>query len=312
MNRGRVRPAGGYTIVETLIFLAVSAAMFVAAMTFLNGQQSKAEFSQSVHDFESSLQSIANNVSNGYYADVTGSGGKLNCTVVGGAINFGNDVSGDTQGAHQDCIYAGQAVQFGPADHGMAAGAGYTLLTIAGKRVDVSNQPVSDIKSAGLAAASDTQLGWPDATTSNPFEYGVTVGCVFYATTAVIIDTSKQPCKPAPAGSLPSGAINFDTLSFVSTFQGTDVDNTGVHSGNVQVDLLVPTTPAVVGRSSHDAATLIDSYSNAVPQNWLTNPAGGVYICLDSGGSSQYGLIKLGGNTSRFTTSTIIGAGGCN
>jgi hypothetical protein len=315
MNRGRGSQAGGYTIVETLIFLAVSGAMFVAAMLFLGGQQAKAEFSQSVHDFESTMQSIANNVSNGYYANVTGTGGKLGCTISGGAIDFTSETGVDAQGSHEGCIYAGQAVLFGPADHGMSARTGYTLLTIGGKRLDASGQPVEDIADAGLAAAAPTPAhnAWPDATTSNVFQYGVTVGCVFYTKSTTSINTAKKPCVAAPSGSLPTtpGTKLIDTVSFITTFEGSDVQDSA-HSGSIQVDLLVPVPPAdtLPGRTTRAAATDIDAYS-AVPLSWLKNPAGGVYVCLDSGGTKQFGLIRLGGNASRFSTSTVIASGSC-
>ena len=66
MNRGEAR-RGGYTIVETLIFLAVSALLFVSTIILISGRQAKAQFTNSVRDLVSDITDVANDVANGYY-----------------------------------------------------------------------------------------------------------------------------------------------------------------------------------------------------------------------------------------------------
>lgn len=94
----------GYTIVEVLIFLAVSGALLASAMLLLNGQQRRTEFSAKVREFDSKLQSIINNVASGYYNNT----GMTTCTVSGGVITV-TTTSGSV-GSNSDCTFIGQYV----------------------------------------------------------------------------------------------------------------------------------------------------------------------------------------------------------
>ena len=58
----------GYTIVEVMIFLAVSSLMFLIAVGFISGKQNNVEFTLSVNTLKSDIQQVFNNVSSGYYA----------------------------------------------------------------------------------------------------------------------------------------------------------------------------------------------------------------------------------------------------
>lgn len=92
----------GYTIVEAMIFLAVSAALLASAMLLLNGQQRRTEFSARVREFDAKLQSIISNVASGYYNNT----GMTSCTVSGGTITV-TTTSGSV-GSNSDCTFIGQ------------------------------------------------------------------------------------------------------------------------------------------------------------------------------------------------------------
>lgn len=98
---------GGFTIVETLITLAVSSALFVTIMTAFSGRQGRVEFAQGVRDIESHLQDVANDVSNGYYP----SGSNRQCSVLNGSLDF-SAVTASTQGTSNACVFAGKAIFF--------------------------------------------------------------------------------------------------------------------------------------------------------------------------------------------------------
>ena len=74
MKRASGGRSHGFTIVETMIVLAVSGALFTSAIFFIGGRQQKAEFTASVRNFETSINDIANDVSDGYFADNAGTG----------------------------------------------------------------------------------------------------------------------------------------------------------------------------------------------------------------------------------------------
>ena len=101
----RVRSDGsGYTIVETMVFLAVSGALFLSAMLLINGQQRKTEFSTSVRDFDSKLQSVMGNVASGYYNNA----GNISCTA--SATGPVPAVGGTSQGQSAGCTFIGQFI----------------------------------------------------------------------------------------------------------------------------------------------------------------------------------------------------------
>lgn len=62
MKRG---VAGGFTIVETMIVLAVSGVLFISMVGVIQGQQNKIQFKNSMTDVVSQVQSIIGQVSTG-------------------------------------------------------------------------------------------------------------------------------------------------------------------------------------------------------------------------------------------------------
>ncbi len=98
---------GGYTIVETLIYLAVTGSLFVSAAVLISGQQNKTEFSQAVREVESYIIDISNDISTGYYPSTN-----VGCTfgpagpVLGGSRDLG------TNG---DCLFLGRLFHVAPA-----------------------------------------------------------------------------------------------------------------------------------------------------------------------------------------------------
>jgi len=101
------RNGGGYTIVEVIIVLAVSSAIFVAAAATFQGRQAKTETTQAGRDIESYLQSVANDVSSGYFPN----GIKFTANSCGDQP----PVYGTTQvegGTNKGCVFLGKLVVF--------------------------------------------------------------------------------------------------------------------------------------------------------------------------------------------------------
>lgn len=119
MTKG-VIVGGGYTIIETMIFLAITGFLFFAAITAVGGRQASVQFSQGTRDMQADLERIINQVSTGYYP-----GGNLSCSVAGGAASAPTINSGaEQQGSSNDCVFIGKALQLGTQpDHNK-----YTLL----------------------------------------------------------------------------------------------------------------------------------------------------------------------------------------
>jgi hypothetical protein len=285
MNGGRGTRSAGYTIVETLIFLAVSASMFIMAMAFLNGRQATAEFNTAVRNFDSEIQDVANDVSDGYYSNLAANGETLTCKA---DLALGTDDSEDKQGANKDCLFIGKSIWFSP---GTGANS-FSLITLVGKRLsgaeDVTSLAESGVKAAAKTSSIDTT---PDTTTKIFLNNDATVDCVIYGGVA-----TDPPC---------SSGTKIDTISFISTFR-SDITS----SASSQVNVAVPANASPANRSIFDAVGELNGYSTE--GTFSQNPPGGVTICLQSAGTKQYALIKLAGQNGQFVTTTTINSGRCN
>lgn len=137
----------GYTIIEVMIFLAVSAAMFLSAMLLMQGQQTRTEFSQGMRDIESRFRDTLNDVSSGYYPEVNG----FTCDATGTTIQF-DQAATDTTGTNLSCIFMGKAIQALPAGNSNA------LIThvVVGKRLYSSAGVTRDVQT--LAEARPTAV----------------------------------------------------------------------------------------------------------------------------------------------------------
>lgn len=281
MNRGNGQAqtrSGGYTIVETLIFLAVSALIFFSAMQLIGGQQNKTQFITAVRDFETKLTDIANDVSTGYYQGDT----SFPCSNAGGGVlSFAGTADG--QGSKKDCIFVGTVVKLGGAANNDDERAKFTQLTMAGLRIDsATGQNV-----ATLSAAKPQVVQVPSTYAQGVLEYGATIRCVGTGTGCTYTDTDK-------------GAIGFFT-KFVGTSpsggNGIQTDVVFYNNGGAQVSLV------------SDPASQISSINNSVyytVPNPSLNPANGVTICIQSSGTKQYALIHIGGNGNQLTFSNEI------
>jgi len=96
----------GFTIVEILIFLAVSSLLLVGAFSLITGQQARTEFSQSIRDIQTQIDDVINTVASGYYA--TTADFECHWDIAGPQIT----ALSKERGTNQGCIFVGRAMQF--------------------------------------------------------------------------------------------------------------------------------------------------------------------------------------------------------
>lgn len=273
----------GYTIVETLIFLAVSAAMFVSVMLLVNGQQQRTEFVQAVRTFESEMQDIANDVSTGFAAYPFSPG--QSCKVNGsGAVT----IDASAVGSQQRCIFVGRAIQFMPAG---ATGQTYKIYSIVGKqRVSAGGREVASLAEAApvaLAPGTGPRSGIPDLSQTKSLGGAARIGKVSYqqgATTTTV------------------GAFGFFTT--FQTYTGSTISASSIH-----VDT-APVAGTALSQSTSSVVDRIAAHTGASPTLTPLNPGGGVTVCLLSNATNQYALIRLGGNsTGNLAVTTSIETG---
>lgn len=137
---------GGFTIIETLITLSISSALFVIIMVAFSGRQGRVEFAQGMRDIESYILDKANDVRNGYYPQ---SG--LDCSFNGLALSF--SAGTNKQGTNSPCVFLGKV---------MLVNSKITSYSVAGLRTATSMSDsklmiIGDDSPDALVAGTQTQ-----------------------------------------------------------------------------------------------------------------------------------------------------------
>jgi prepilin-type N-terminal cleavage/methylation domain-containing protein len=97
---------GGFTIIEVMIVLVISAVMLGSAITVFGNRRDSASFSQAIYDLQSQFKSIVNDISSQSIPGLQ----QYSCVPanVGGSMQPVLVSGGSTA---QNCIYLGQALQ---------------------------------------------------------------------------------------------------------------------------------------------------------------------------------------------------------
>jgi|GEM_PF-2430590 len=123
---------GGFTILETMIVMTVSATMLASAILLFSGQQRRTQFSQSLRDIESKIQDVLNDVATGYFPNA----GNISCSASGANEPAINASGTSEQGANFECVFMGKALLFRPD--------GFVIYPIVGSRGLASSASASD------------------------------------------------------------------------------------------------------------------------------------------------------------------------
>jgi hypothetical protein len=268
----------GYTVVEVMVFLAVSGGLFVLVAGSFSAHQAGTEFSSAGRDMESSLQDIANDVSTGYYSNP----GNFRCRVDAGApVIEAVAPTTDTQGTNNQCIFIGRVAQF---DIDGTNGKQFNVYSVVGAR------------QAGGEDVQDFDDAQPRSITNPPFAVDLTEphqippGLVARSMYAQYGGTRQR----------------IRAVGFFSSFGPTaSADPTSLNVSVIPLGL----PPA----SSTKAAitTAISNITTAYATNYA-NPSGGVVVCFDGDNINQHALLRLGGNNRQLATDLTIAEGTCD
>ncbi len=256
----------GFTIVETMVVLVVTGALFVVIAATLTGRQNAAEFTHAIQSVQSQLQQIINQIAEGYYPN----SGDFSCVQSGGSsISIGP--GSNTLGTNQDCVFLGKVIQFGVQGSDPEE---YRAYTIAGLR-DATSGATSPFQNAAptIVGVSGDYTSYSDA---KQLEYGLTTLWVKSSGNSIgAVGFLMEP------GSLDSSSTS------------------GYGSGAQQVDL-VPIRPTNIGQNVSQAVAGIESSTGGGLRDPILstsapiNPSNGVQVCFVSGGTNQSGLITIG------------------
>ncbi|HSX37130.1 MAG TPA: hypothetical protein VLG13_03400 [Patescibacteria group bacterium] len=262
MLGGKNKRPHGYTIVEVMLFLAISGVMFLMAILFINGKQASAQFTQTVNDFNTQLQRMISDVGNGEYSSL----GTLSCVANGlGGITLATS-GGSGQGSNSDCVFLGKVLA--------GDGLHYELVSVAGLRLDgATKQPIIDPLAASPTALADGTGGALDSLVDKR----VTPG-------SISISASKVDL-PAGGSITGTGVLGFAFLASPSDQSGAGFSNQSVR-------------PYYISGLTSASATNLGQLVTAIHTNM--HPAKALYLCFSDG--NRKATISVGVNGNQFTS----------
>jgi hypothetical protein len=265
----RAPKVAGFTVMEVLIVLAVTAGLFISAAVMITGKQAQTAFDQSARQVQSQIQQALNEVSTGFYPD----NGGFQCTA-GGAGPVLSAGSGG-QGTHTGCIFLGKALQFSVADTDPQL---FSVYTIAGLQKSGSGSESSSLGEArplvvAPSSPSHDGPGYPDNSVDEQLQSGLSVVRMWYNN----------------GGS----DVEIGALAFVSSLAQFDSGQIVSGAGSVNVVAIDGTG---LGATKLNTAELMNSDGGNRIAAGTINPSGGVFICFD-GGTEDYAIVQIGGES---------------
>lgn len=275
MHSNAIRRWGGrgYTIVEVLVFLAVTGAIFVMIATTFSARQTSTEFSIAVREMESRLQDMANDISTGYYNNP----GNFRCRVTGGEPVV--EPGSNTQGTNNDCIFIGRVAQF---DLAGSNGRRFNLYSVVGARQAGGTDVENFSQTRPLALAPSSRFTATDLTETQLLPSGLVINSIYS-------DNGGTRAQVRAVG-------------FFSSFGAGSTDPTSLTVN------LMPVGFGGTGNSKNDVVGAINLINNASP----INPSNGIVICMDGESINQHALLRIGGNARQLTTDTTVEGGTCD
>ncbi len=270
MKRG-INPLG-FTIVETMIFLAVSGALLTSALTLMSGSQNKTQFTQAINDVQQQINTITNNVANGYYPSV----GNLDCTATTLATLSISSGGPKERGTNDQCTFIGRVVLFNENSDTFA------IYNVAGAR----KKEGTTLDVANMVDAKPTVL---DNSEEISLKNGLRVG------------------RMRVLGGSDIGAVGFFT-GFGKTNAAGGIESSALRSDFVGINgTNLSTSEAALTGIVHGATGSFRPTYNSVK-----NPANGIEICFESGTTNQLGVLTIGGEGRTATTTLRITNGACS
>ncbi len=287
MKRGHHH--SGFTIVEVLIFLAVTSAIMIVAIPMVSRSQRNNTFYQAINDLNTQVSGVASKVTNGEYAVDRGTDECDAGTNPGDKPVFRQGTSGST------CVYIGKMLQF-------TEGPEFYVHTIIGRRLaGPTPKEVTTMTDASpqilQPTTSGTNSNYPNATDVRKMPGGLRVAYAYYRNAADVVQ------NVAGFGFLGSLGI--------STGAGADLQ-----SGAQTTDLApaVFNNPLILSDAQNNQETFTERFNSSFATKFdgVANPESGLVLCINSGTTEQHGVITVGGQNNRTTTKLVISNGYCS
>lgn len=273
----------GFTLIEVMIVLAVTGMLFISSAALISGKQNRTAFDQAIHQVESQLQQIINEVSIGYYPNMN----NVQCN--GAASVVLTRTPGTAQGTNAGCIFVGKALQFGVNGTDPQQFKVYSLAGLQrGGAGGAETRSLTESRAVAIAPTA-TNGALPDATATEVLENGLQVQRMWYNNGA--------------------GDRQIGIVAFTTSFASFDSATGAIMSGSQRVDV-VPLDDSNTNSSLDRSVTTGVGAVNALTSSTATasnvNPSNGVFICFRSGTTNQSGLITLGNRNRQLSVKLDI------
>jgi type II secretory pathway pseudopilin PulG len=283
MNEGGDQKYQGFTIVETLIVLAVTGILFFSAVALVNGRQNKTQFSTAINNLQQQIQQIINETQSGYYGDNSG----YRCSSIAGRPKL--TATAVITPPSGDCQFIGKFIQFGT-DTDSSKLIVYPMVGSVNNALgSTQNTTINASQPSAVAPLATSPLynTIVDGTQSYQMEQGLTVA----NDKPLAVASSFMNFSPPASFTRRTTAIGFLVGDKTGTF--ATVQPGGFNSGSL------PLTLYGVNSSTRDMSkSAMTALLN--PQTVGTNliPATSASFCIASGSTDQSGLITITGGLS--------------
>lgn len=272
----------GFSIVEIMIVLAVTGALFVSAAIMISGRQNQTAFDQAIREAQSQVQQAINEVAVGYFPDSA----SFQCSA-GAAGQAPQLASGSaSQGTNSDCIFLGKALQFGVSGTDPEQFAVYTIAGLrAGGLGGSESTSLGEARPMVVAPSSPTHTNadYPDNSVNATLQHGLKVVRMWYVNGGADVEI---------------GGVAF--VNSLAQYSGGTIV-----SGSGQVNMIALDGTSLAA-SKLEAAELMNDDSGKKISTGTLNPSGGIFICFESGTTDDYGIVKIGGDKRELAVSLII------
>jgi type II secretory pathway pseudopilin PulG len=272
---GDTRSVKGFTVVETLIVLAVTSALFLLAATFINGRQSKTEFAVGIRQMQLQMQDWVNQVQSGYY-----NGGGFSCSA-GVSAPLRITPSANAQGTNGDCMFIGKVIVASLNTPGALR-----VYDVAGRRQQAGLDTVS------LYEAWPTAISRGAATNTNApnsfLSYTLQNGLTYYGRQTTTTSGVSSPLGP-----------NLLALAVLTDFYGGSA-STSQGGRTFHLYTFTNAWGSTAGNPTREVDA-INGEGSSMPAPWGAelNKAS---FCFASGGTNQSGLITVGDTSAAGTS----------
>ena len=275
MNKKR---SNGFTIVETMIVLAVTGIMFLSVVLLINGKQQQAQFQSSVKDVQSQIRQVMTEVTSGYNQL-----GNNTCSSSGGTPKLSPGTT-DTLGQNAGCVFLGKALIFGQDEET------FLVAPIVGLRQPVTTsykgEFVPDLNSSKPIISTDL------STSTRKLQFGLAPVAMYIGG-----DATKKAgsisfiLTPGVKDTVSSQTTSSQNLNVVVGTEGSDLTNT------------ISSEKSALETAFQNGTVINHKYINS------TDDRVQVSICFKSGTTDQSFLLTIGngGNGIGFDSKVYSG-----